>query len=66
VLEVVDVYQRPLLAIEGQIMTVPTLIKCSPGPTRRIVGPLSDKSRVLRHLDLNAKLPTKREPIPDA
>ncbi|CAN5758649.1 circadian clock KaiB family protein [soil metagenome] len=56
-LEVVDVYQQPLLAQEAQIMTVPTLVRCSPGPTRRVVGPLSDKSRVLRGLELNDEPP---------
>ncbi|HSO37285.1 MAG TPA: circadian clock KaiB family protein [Labilithrix sp.] len=56
-LEVVDVYQQPLLALEAQIMTVPTLVRCSPSLTRRVVGPLSDKARVLLGLELNDKPP---------
>ena len=55
-LEVVDVYQQPLLALQANVMTVPTLMKLSPGPARRIVGPLSDASHVLLGLDLNDKL----------
>ena len=62
-LEVVDVYQQPLLALQEQIMTVPTLLKCSPAPLRRLVGPLSDESRVLLGLDLHDNpSETKRRP----
>lgn len=54
-LEVIDVYQQPLLALREHIMTVPTLVKCSPAPSRRLVGPLLDESHVLLGLDLNDK-----------
>ena len=51
-LEVVDVYQQPVLARDEQIVAVPTLVKQLPLPVRRILGDLSDKQRVLRDLDL--------------
>jgi len=51
-LEVVDLYQNPLLTIGEQIIAVPTLIKKLPLPLRRIVGDMSDKDRVLVGLDL--------------
>lgn len=51
-LEVVDVYQQPLLALREGIMTVPTLVRLSPAPVRRMLGHLSDTRRVLLGLDL--------------
>ena len=52
-LEVVDVYQQPLLALEADILTVPTLVRLSPAPMRRILGHLTDRSRLLLGLALN-------------
>jgi circadian clock protein KaiB len=45
-LEVVDVYQQPELADEERIFATPTLVRTSPLPLRRIVGNLSDASRL--------------------
>lgn len=51
-LQVVDVYQQPVLARDEQIIAVPTLVKQLPLPMRRILGDLSNKQRVLLGLDL--------------
>ena len=51
-LVVVDVFQQPTLARDEQIIAVPTLIKHSPLPVRRIVGDLANEHRVLAGLDL--------------
>jgi circadian clock protein KaiB len=51
-LEVIDVYQRPLLASAEQIVVLPTLVKELPLPMRRFVGDLSDPEKVLVGLDL--------------
>ena len=51
-LEVIDVYQRPVLAAGEQIVAAPTLIKQLPLPVRTLVGDLSDRDRVLVGLDL--------------
>jgi circadian clock protein KaiB len=51
-LEVIDIYQQPALAAEGQIIAAPTLIKAMPLPLRRLVGDFSDSSRVVLGLDL--------------
>jgi circadian clock protein KaiB len=51
-LEVVDIYQQPALAKEGQIIAAPTLVKTLPLPLRRLVGDFSDASRVVLGLDL--------------
>jgi circadian clock protein KaiB len=56
-LEVVDIYQRPQLAADEQILAAPTLVRLLPEPVARIVGDLSDTSRVLVGLDLR---PTER------
>jgi circadian clock protein KaiB len=51
-LEIIDIYQQPALAAEGQIIAAPTLIKAMPLPLRRLVGDFSDQERVVLGLDL--------------
>jgi len=51
-LEVIDLYQQPLLAQGDQIIAVPTLIRKLPPPLRRIIGDLSNTERVLVGLDI--------------
>ena len=57
-LEVIDIYQQPVLARGEQIIAAPTLIKKLPAPLRKVVGDLSDADRVLMGLDLQP-LPPK-------
>ena len=51
-LEVIDLFQHPVLAKDEQIIAAPTLIKELPLPFRRIIGDMSDKDKVLIGLDL--------------
>jgi circadian clock protein KaiB len=51
-LEVIDIYQHPVLAQDEQIVAAPTLVKQLPAPLRRLIGNLSDRERVLMGLDL--------------
>src|SRR5512147_806335 len=51
-LEVIDVYQQPILAKDGQIVAAPTLIKELPPPLRKLVGSMADTERVLVGMDL--------------
>ena len=51
-LEVIDLYQKPYLAKDEQIIAAPTLIKKLPLPFRRIIGDMSNKEKVLMGLDL--------------
>jgi circadian clock protein KaiB len=51
-LEVVDIYQRPDLAEEYQVIAAPTLVKLLPLPVRRIIGDLSQEDRVLHGLEI--------------
>ena len=54
-LKVIDVYQQPNLAREEQIVALPTLIKQSPSPPRRLIGDLSDAKKVLLRLDMGMR-----------
>jgi circadian clock protein KaiB len=51
-LEIIDIYQQPIFAKEGQIVAAPTLIKELPPPLRRFVGDMSNKERILLGLHL--------------
>jgi len=51
-LEVIDVFQRPILARQEQIIATPTLVKKLPAPLRRLIGDLSEREKVLIGLDL--------------
>jgi len=55
-LEVIDIYQNPVLARDEQIIAAPTLVKKLPAPLRRLIGDLSDKERVLLGLDLRDRI----------
>lgn len=54
-LEVVDIYRRPALLREDQIVAVPTLVKRLPVPLRLLIGDLSMTEQVLQGLDLVAR-----------
>lgn len=51
-LEVVDIYQNPVLAKGEQIIAAPTLIKKLPLPLRKFIGDMSDAEKILVGLDL--------------
>ena len=59
-LEVIDVYQQPILARDGQIVATPTLVKELPRPVRRFIGDLANTTRLFVGLDLHVKTKTKR------
>jgi len=54
-LEVIDIFQQPVLAQGEQIIAAPTLIKELPAPIRKVVGDLSNTDRVLMGLDLKPR-----------
>lgn len=67
-LEIVDIYQRPEAAGEEQVIVAPTLVKKLPLPLRKLIGDMSDESRMLIGLGLTggetpekAKKPKKKE-----
>jgi circadian clock protein KaiB len=58
-LEVVDVYQNPVLAKGEQIIAAPTLIKYLPTPLRRFIGDMANTDRILLGLDLRPAKPAE-------
>jgi circadian clock protein KaiB len=54
-LQIVDIYQQPVLAKGEQIIAAPTLIKKLPLPLRRLIGGMADKDKVLVGLDLRPR-----------
>ncbi len=60
-LQVVDVYQQPVLAKGEQIIAAPTLIKQLPAPLRRFIGDMADTDRMLLGLDLKPTAQTATE-----
>ena len=54
-LQVIDLVKTPQLAQNDQILAIPTLVRKLPVPMRKIIGDLSDSSRVLVGLDLRDK-----------
>jgi circadian clock protein KaiB len=54
-LEIIDIYQQPALARDGQIVAAPTLIKKLPLPLRRFIGDMSKTEKILIGLDLEEK-----------
>ena len=54
-LRVIDIYQSPDAAQEGQVVAAPTLVKELPLPLRRVVGDLADEGHVLVALGLSQK-----------
>ena len=54
-LEVIDIYQQPVLARGEQIIAAPTLLKKLPLPLRRFIGDMSNAERILLGLDVRPK-----------
>jgi circadian clock protein KaiB len=54
-LEVIDIYQQPVLVKGEQIIAAPTLVKQLPLPLRKFIGDMFDTERILVGLDLRPK-----------
>ena len=46
-LEIIDIYQQPALAKEGQVIAAPTLVKKLPLPVRKVIGDMADPGRIM-------------------
>ena len=51
-LEVIDVYQQPIIARNENIIALPLLIRKFPLPEVRLIGDLSDNKKVLEEMGL--------------
>jgi circadian clock protein KaiB len=54
-IEVIDLRDRPDLAEREGILATPLLVRTSPLPERRVIGDLSDPTRVLASLGLRGR-----------
>ncbi len=54
-LEIIDIFQQPIFAKEGQIVAAPTLVKELPPPLRKFIGDMSQTEKLLLGLDLRKK-----------
>lgn len=63
-LKVIDIYQQPDDAQAEHIIAAPTLVKSGPGPSRRVVGDLSDPRKIVASLDISPDHPTSPEALP--
>jgi len=53
-LEIIDVYQQPLLAKREQVVALPMLIRYFPLPVKRLFGDMSNEKSVLNALGVNS------------
>ncbi|MGM3304530.1 circadian clock KaiB family protein [Anabaena sp. WFMT] len=51
-LEVIDIYQQPGLVVVENVVAIPTLVKELPLPLKKVIGDLSNTSKVLLGLNL--------------
>ena len=51
-IEVIDLVDNPALAKSDDIVAIPTLVRCSPAPSRKVIGDLSDIDRALAGLHI--------------
>jgi len=54
-LNVIDIYQKPILAVEEGVLAAPTLVRKMPLPLRRLIGDMSNEERVLVGLDIKTR-----------
>lgn len=59
-LQVIDIYQQPIIARDGQILATPTLVREFPRPMRRLIGDLSNTAGFFVGLDLASTLKPTR------
>jgi circadian clock protein KaiB len=56
-IEVVDLVEQPSRAKSDDILAIPTLVRRSPAPPRKVIGDLSNAQRVLGGLRMRPKQP---------
>lgn len=57
-IEIVDLVEHPGLAQVDDVLAVPTLVRNTPPPMRKLTGDLSNTARVLGQLGLEATVPS--------
>jgi circadian clock protein KaiB len=54
-IEVIDLVEQPSRAKSDDILAIPTLVRRSPSPPRKVIGDLSNAQRVLSGLRIHPK-----------
>ena len=57
-LDVIDVTKHPEVAIEHQILALPTLVRKIPTPLRKLIGDLSNTEKALIAMDIRSVSPS--------
>ncbi len=52
-LQVIDIYQQPVVAQQEQIIALPLLVKSFPLPAKKLIGSMADTNKVLKGLDIS-------------
>lgn len=55
-IDLIDVLERPDLADADRILATPTVIRLRPGPSRRVIGDLTDRRRLAAAFDLDTTI----------
>jgi len=53
-LVIVDILERPEAAEQAKILAIPTLVKESPLPVRKVIGDLSNHEVLINELDIKS------------
>ena len=53
-LEIIDVYQQPIIAKREQVVALPMLMKYFPLPVKKLFGDMSNSKTVLKGLGVNS------------
>ena len=56
-IEIIDVFREPGRALADGVFMIPTLVKLTPSPIRRLVGTLSQTLAVIQMCDLGVGAP---------
>jgi circadian clock protein KaiB len=51
-LRIIDVYQQPAIAAKEQIIALPLMIRKYPLPERRLIGDMSETTKILKTLGI--------------
>lgn len=57
-LQVIDLYQQPWLASQGDVVAAPTLVKLLPLPVQRFIGVMANLAPLLQSPDVPPALPS--------
>ncbi len=54
-IEVIDLHERPEVAIQHRVVAIPTVMRLAPGSVKRIAGDLADRTRVCEALGFSTR-----------